>query len=123
MLWLRCTDGVFTPARGHWWFDRGGTSDSLLSFWLWRGARRAEQHPYWVSHTYEVMALIEGTLRDVRDTKAIGHEFALSGQEYSSLNCVQEFICQWGDRDRTIGRCQTARVAQFAGCSNQRKFL
>jgi hypothetical protein len=70
-----------------------------------------------------VMALIEGTLRDVRDTKAIGHEFALSGQEYSSLNCVQEFIWQWGDRDRTIGRCQTARVAQFAGCGNQRKFL
>jgi hypothetical protein len=38
-----------------------------------------------VSYTYEVLAMIEGTHRDVRDTKAIAHEFALSGQEYSSL--------------------------------------
>jgi len=58
---------------------------AFLSFWLWRGAWRAEQDAYWVSHTYEVMAMIEGTLQDVRDTKAIAHEFALSGKEYPSL--------------------------------------
>ena len=44
---------------------------AFISFWLWRGARRAEQDAHWVSHSHEGMAMIEGTLRDVRDTKAI----------------------------------------------------
>jgi PAS domain S-box-containing protein len=54
---------------------------AFLSFWLWHSARRAEQDAYWVSHTYEVMAMIEGTLRDVRDTNATANEFVSSGQE------------------------------------------
>jgi hypothetical protein len=37
-----------------------------------------------VSHTYEVMAMIEGTLRDVRDTKAIAPCSALAGHPWVS---------------------------------------
>jgi CHASE3 domain sensor protein len=55
----------------------------FLSFSSWRSVRRAEQDAYWISHTHEVMAMIQGTSRDV-----LGHgnqraAFALSGQEPS----------------------------------------
>ena len=37
-----------------------------------------------MSHTYEVTAMIEGTLRDVRDTKAIAPCSALAGHPWVS---------------------------------------
>jgi hypothetical protein len=37
----------------------------FLSFSSWRSVRRAEQDAYWVSLTHEVMAMIQGTSRDV----------------------------------------------------------
>jgi len=37
----------------------------FLSFSSWRSVRRAEQDAYWVSHTHEVMTMIQGTSRDV----------------------------------------------------------
>jgi CHASE3 domain sensor protein len=43
--------------------------------------RRAEQYAYWVSHTYEVMATVQGTSRDVLETETSARAFALSGQE------------------------------------------
>jgi PAS domain S-box-containing protein len=54
---------------------------AFLSFWSWHGARRAEQDAYWVSHTYEVMATIQGTSRDVLEAETSARAFALSGQE------------------------------------------
>src|ERR1700691_4861790 len=53
----------------------------FLSFWSWHGARRAEQDAYWVSHTYEVMATIQGTSKDVIEGGRSSRAFALSGQE------------------------------------------
>jgi PAS domain S-box-containing protein len=53
----------------------------FLSCVSWRSARRAEQDAYWVSHTYEVMATIQGTSRDVLETETSARAFALSGQE------------------------------------------
>jgi hypothetical protein len=46
----------------------------FLSFAPWRSVRCAEQDTYWVSLTHVVMAMIQGTSRDVLD---------LSGQEPS----------------------------------------
>jgi hypothetical protein len=37
----------------------------FLSFSSWPSVRRAEQDAYWVSHTHEVMAMLQGTSRDV----------------------------------------------------------
>jgi PAS domain S-box-containing protein len=53
----------------------------FLSFWSWHGARRAEQDAYWVSHTYEVMATIQRTSRDVLEAETSARAFASSGQE------------------------------------------
>jgi PAS domain S-box-containing protein len=53
----------------------------FLSCVSWRSARRAEQDAYWVSHTYEVMATIQGTSRDLLETETSARAFALSGQE------------------------------------------
>jgi PAS domain S-box-containing protein len=53
----------------------------FLSFVSWRSARRADQDAYWVSHTHEVMAMIQGTSRDVLETETSARAFALSGQE------------------------------------------
>jgi signal transduction histidine kinase len=53
----------------------------FLSFWSWHGARRAEQDAYWVSHTYEVMATIQATARDVLEAETSARAFALIGQE------------------------------------------
>jgi PAS domain S-box-containing protein len=54
---------------------------TFLSFVSWRSARRAEQDAYWVSHTREVMATIQGTSRDVLETETSARAFVLSGQE------------------------------------------
>jgi PAS domain S-box-containing protein len=53
----------------------------FLSFVSWRSARRADEDAHWVSHTYEVMATIQGTSRDVLETETSARAFALSGQE------------------------------------------
>jgi CHASE3 domain sensor protein len=53
----------------------------FLSFSSWRSVRRAEQDPYWVSHTHEVMAMIRGTSRDVLENGNQRGAFTLSGQE------------------------------------------
>src|SRR3984885_854478 len=53
----------------------------FLSFVSWHSAQRADQDAYWVSHTYEVMATIQGTSRDVLETETSARAFALSGQE------------------------------------------
>jgi PAS domain S-box-containing protein len=53
----------------------------FLSFVSWRSARRADEDAYWVSHTYEVMATIQGTSRDVLETETSARAFGLSGQE------------------------------------------
>jgi hypothetical protein len=37
----------------------------FLIFSSWPSVRRAEQDAYWVSHTHEVMVMIQGTSRDV----------------------------------------------------------
>jgi hypothetical protein len=37
----------------------------FLIFSSWPSVRRAEQDAYWVSHTHEVMAMLQGTSRDV----------------------------------------------------------
>ena len=52
----------------------------ILSFESWHSAQRADQDAYWVSHTYEVMAKIQSTSRDVLETETSARAFALSGQ-------------------------------------------
>ena len=47
----------------------------------WRGARRAEQDAYWVSHTQEVMATIQRTTTHVVEAGSQARAFALTGQE------------------------------------------
>src|SRR3984957_3457178 len=54
---------------------------TFLSCVSWRSARRAEQDAYWVSHTHEVIATIQGVSRDVLETETSARAFALSGQE------------------------------------------
>jgi PAS domain S-box-containing protein len=52
-----------------------------VGVWSWHSARRAEQDAYWVSHTYEVMATIQGTSRAALEAETSARAFALSGQE------------------------------------------
>ena len=47
----------------------------------WRGARRAEQDAYWVSHTHEVMETIQRMTRHVIEAETSARAFALTGQE------------------------------------------
>ena len=57
----------------------------LLTFFVglssWRGAQRAEQDAYWVSHTHEVMETVQRTTRHVIETETSARAFALTGQE------------------------------------------
>ena len=53
----------------------------FLGFAAWRGARRAEQDDYWVSHTHEVMETIQRVSRHVIEAETSARAFALSGQE------------------------------------------
>jgi PAS domain S-box-containing protein len=47
----------------------------------WRGARRAEQDIFWVSHTHEVMEAIQRTSRHLLEAGTSARAFALTGQE------------------------------------------
>ncbi len=47
----------------------------------WRGARRAEDDTYWVSHTHQVMEGIQRTSRHVIEAETSARAFALTGQE------------------------------------------
>jgi PAS domain S-box-containing protein len=47
----------------------------------WHGARRAEEDAYWVSHTHEVMEMIQRTARHVIEAETSARAFALTGQE------------------------------------------
>jgi PAS domain S-box-containing protein len=53
----------------------------FIAFSSWRGAQRAEQDAYWVSHTHEVMETIQRTTRHVIEAETSARAFALSGQE------------------------------------------
>jgi len=53
----------------------------LLGVVAWRGARRAEQDAYWVSHTHEVLETIQRTSRHVIEAETSARAFALTGQE------------------------------------------
>jgi PAS domain S-box-containing protein len=53
----------------------------FTGFSSWRGARRAEQDAYWVSHTHEVKETIQRTTRHVIEAETSARAFALSGQE------------------------------------------
>jgi CHASE3 domain sensor protein len=53
----------------------------FIGFSSWRGARRAEQDSYWVSHTHEVMEAIQRTSRHVIEAETSARAFALTGQE------------------------------------------
>jgi PAS domain S-box-containing protein len=53
----------------------------FLGLAAWRGARRAEQDAYWVSHTHEVMETIQRTSRHVIEAETSARAFALTGQE------------------------------------------
>jgi PAS domain S-box-containing protein len=53
----------------------------FTGFSSWRGARRAEQDAYWVSHTHEVMETIQRTTRHAIEAATSARAFALSGKE------------------------------------------
>jgi PAS domain S-box-containing protein len=53
----------------------------FTGFSSWRGARRAEQDAYWVSHTHEVRETIQRTTRHVIEAETSARAFASSGQE------------------------------------------
>jgi len=53
----------------------------LLGLVAWRGARRAEQDAYWVSHTHEVLETIQRTSRHVIEAETSARAFALTGEE------------------------------------------
>jgi PAS domain S-box-containing protein len=53
----------------------------FIGFSAWRGARRAEQDAYWVSHTHEVMETIQRTTRHLIEAGTSARAFALTGQE------------------------------------------
>ena len=53
----------------------------FVGFSAWRGAQRAEQDAYWVSHTHEVMETIQRMTRHVIEVETSARAFALSGQE------------------------------------------
>jgi len=53
----------------------------FIGFSSWRGARRAEQDAYWVSHTHDVMETIQRTTRHMIEAETSAPAFALTGQE------------------------------------------
>jgi PAS domain S-box-containing protein len=54
---------------------------AFVGVWSWHSARRADQDVYWVSHTYEVMATIQGTSGAALEAETSARAFALTGQE------------------------------------------
>ncbi|MGA3106218.1 MAG: PAS domain S-box protein, partial [Terriglobales bacterium] len=87
----------------------------LLSCVSWRIARRAEQDAYWVSHTYEVMATIQETSRDLLETETSARAFALSGQERQLAHYQAARANAYRDED-------TLRGLTADNLSQQRRF-
>lgn len=85
---------------------------AFLSFWLWHSARRAEQDAFWVSHTYEVMATIEGTSKHVIEAETSARAFAMSGQE--PLDCPRHHLPGRGRVASFDGR-QSESAAETGG--------
>jgi PAS domain S-box-containing protein len=54
---------------------------ALLGYSAWRGAQRAEQDAFWVSHTHEVMENIQRTTRHLIETETSARAFELTGEE------------------------------------------
>ena len=54
---------------------------SLLGFLSWRVAQQAAKDASWVSHTHEVMTMLEATVQHLVDVETAGRGFALTGHE------------------------------------------
>ncbi len=54
---------------------------SLLGFLSWRVAQQAAADANWVSHTHEVMTMLEATVQQLVDVETAGRGFALTGHE------------------------------------------
>src|SRR6266404_1311410 len=54
---------------------------SLLGFLSWRVAQRAADDASWVSHTHEVMTMLEATVQHLVEVETAGRVFALTGHE------------------------------------------
>jgi PAS domain S-box-containing protein len=80
----------------------------------WRGARRAEQDDYWVSHTHEVMETIQRTTRHVIEAETSARAFALSGQEPLLANYQRA-------REKIYGDENTLRHLTADNLSQQRR--
>jgi PAS domain S-box-containing protein len=52
----------------------------FLGFASWRGARRADEDAFWVSHTHQVMEAIQRTSRHVIEAETSARAFSLSGE-------------------------------------------
>ena len=78
----------------------------FIGFSSWRGARRAEQDAYWVSHTHEVMEAIQRTTRHLIETETSARAFALTGEEplLASYQTARDSL----DRDEDALRHLTA---------------
>jgi len=72
----------------------------FIGFSSWRGARRAEQDAYWVSHTHEVMETIQRTTRHVIEAETSARAFALSGQEPLLANYATARQTVYGDEGK-----------------------
>ena len=80
----------------------------------WRGARRAEQDEYWVSHTHEVMETVQRTTRHVIEAETSARAFALSGQEPLLANYQKA-------RENIAGDEGTLRLLTADNVSQQRR--
>ena len=54
---------------------------SLLGFLSWRVAQRAAEDASWVSHTHEVMTMLEATVQHLVEVETAGRVFALTEHE------------------------------------------
>jgi PAS domain S-box-containing protein len=77
----------------------------------WRGARRAEQDAYWVSHTHEVMETIQRTSRHVIEAGTSARAFALSGQEPLLTN-YQKVRVSISEDEKTLRRLTADNLSQ-----------
>ena len=77
----------------------------------WRGARRAEQDEYWVSHTHEVMQTIQRTSRHVIEAGTSARAFALSGQE-SLLTNYQKARASISEDENTLRHLTADNLSQ-----------
>jgi PAS domain S-box-containing protein len=77
----------------------------------WRGARRAEQDEYWVSHTHEVMQTIQRTSRHVIEAGTSARAFALSGQEPLLTN-YQRALASISEDESTLRHLTADNLSQ-----------